>query len=90
VQQRPVPEVEESLSWRTGFIVLRDVTLSEAVAEFNRYSQQKLIIEDPAVAGIRITGKLRATNVDAFVRLLEDGFGIHSHVVDHDVLLTGY
>lgn len=76
VQERSVPEVEELLSWRTGFLVFHETSLAEAVEEFNRYNTRKIVIEDPAVAGLRISGNLRATNVDAFAQLLEDGFPV--------------
>lgn len=74
VQAKPVPEVEEYLSWRSGYLVFRETTLGEAVAEFNRYSTRKIVIADPSIAGIRIGGNFRSSNMDAFIRLLEEGF----------------
>jgi transmembrane sensor len=76
VQSRPVSEIQDALSWRSGFLVFRDVDLAGAVAEFNRYNEQKISIADPAVAEIRLSGKFKADNFQAFARLLEDGFPI--------------
>jgi transmembrane sensor len=76
VQQRPLPEVEELLSWRSGYVVFHENTLAEAVAEFNRYNIRKIVIQDPEVAGISISGNFRSTNVDSFAQLLEDGFPV--------------
>jgi transmembrane sensor len=70
-------EAEESLSWRQGVLVFHQMTLAEATAEFNRYNARKIVIEDPAVASLRVAGSFRANNVDAFVRLLERGYPLH-------------
>ncbi len=76
IQERPVEEVEQSLSWRSGYLMFRGTPLAEAVAEFNRYTERKIVIEDPALADVRIGGNFRSTNVGAFLRLLHDGFAI--------------
>lgn len=87
VQRKTVPEAQEHLSWRTGVLMFRDQTLGEAVAEFNRYNERKIVIADPSVADLRIEGNFRATNVDAFVRLLESGFPVRARIEDDRVLL---
>jgi transmembrane sensor len=89
VQQKSLPELEDGLSWRNGFLVFRDTPLADAVAEFNRYNTRKIVIEDPAVAAIRIGGNFRSTNVDAFVRLLARGFPIHAEPRGDQIALTG-
>ncbi len=87
VQRKTLPEAEEQLSWRTGVLMFRDQTLQEAVAEFNRYNERKIMIEDPAVASLKIEGNFRATNVDAFVRLLESGFPVHAESRHDQIVL---
>lgn len=74
VQEKPVAEAEVMLSWRSGYLVFEQTPLADAVAEFNRYNETKIVIDDAVVAGILIGGNFRSTNVEAFVRLLEDGF----------------
>src|SRR6185503_1135204 len=54
VQTRPVAEVEQMLTWRTGYLVFDHTPMSEAIAEFNRYNRRKILIADPQVATIRI------------------------------------
>ncbi len=88
VQSKPLSEVQEALSWRLGFVVFRDVDLTEAVDEFNRYNETKIVIQDPAMAEIRLSGKFKATNVAAFVRLLEDGFRITARQEGERILLA--
>ena len=55
-----------------------NTSLADAVAEFNRYNTHRIVIEDPAVAAIRISGTFRTLNYEAFVRVLDHGFAIHS------------
>jgi transmembrane sensor len=69
-------EVERDLAWRTGMIGFHRQTLGEAAAEFNRYNTVKLEIADPETAAIRIGGTFRASNVDAFARLLQEAYGL--------------
>lgn len=76
IQQRTPPEAEELLSWRSGYLVFHETSLADAVAEFNRYNTVAFIVEDPAVATLAVSGNFRATNVDSFSRLLEDGFPV--------------
>jgi transmembrane sensor len=88
VQQRLLPEAEQLLSWRTGYVTFRDTDLAEAVIEFNRYSPRKIAIEDPAIAHIRIGGNFRTDNVDAFLWLLENGFPIRVEHRGNGIVLT--
>jgi transmembrane sensor len=88
IQRKTLPEAEEQLSWRTGVLMFRDQSLGDAVAEFNRYNVRKIVIRDPAVAALKIEGNFRATNVDAFVRLLESGFPVRAQVEPDKIVLT--
>ncbi len=76
IQHRAVQEVEDFLSWRRGYLIFRNTTLAEAVNEFNRYTTNTIVIEDEAVGAMRIGGNFRSDNVEAFLRLLRDGFDI--------------
>jgi transmembrane sensor len=87
VQEESPAEVEQALSWRQGILVFHDMTLADAIAEFNRYNTRQIVIEDPTVAGLRIAGNFRATNVDAFVRLLEHGYPLRVEQDDSQVVL---
>lgn len=49
-------DVDQSTSWRRGQLVFRDERLAAVVAEVNRYSDTKIVIEDPRVANLKISG----------------------------------
>jgi len=86
---QPAPaQVEQLLSWRTGYIIFRDTALADAVADFNRYSARKIFIEDPAIAGIRIGGNFRSGDADAFLWLLQSGFPINIEQRSDRIILT--
>lgn len=88
LENKPLPEVEDTLSWRTGFLTLRETTLAEAVAEFNRYNARKIVVQDPGIATLRLSGKFESTQYEAFIRLLEDSFPIHAEAHDDRIVLT--
>lgn len=78
VKREPIPEVERSLSWRSGFLSFEDAALSQVVEEFNRYSPRSIVVADPRLEAIRLTGTFESGKHEAFIRLLEDGFGIRA------------
>jgi RNA polymerase sigma factor (sigma-70 family) len=89
VERKPLTEVEADLSWRRGFLFFHDAPLAEAVAEFNRYNREKIVIGSPVIADVRIGGNFRSTNVAGFIRLLQDGFSIHAERQGDEIILTG-
>jgi len=78
IEQRGVQELEQELSWRAGFLTFDNTTLADAVSEFNRYSVRPIVISDPSIAAIRLTGRFESAKYEAFIRLLEDGFSIRA------------
>jgi transmembrane sensor len=88
VRKETASETQGQLSWRSGLLMFRDQTLGEAAAEFNRYNERQIVIRDPAIANLKIEGNFRATNVDAFVRLLESGFPVRATEIDSQIVLS--
>lgn len=60
--------VDQALSWRQGVVEFRDQPLSEAVTQLNRYTRARIIIRDPKVAALRITGVFKTGDVKRFGR----------------------
>jgi transmembrane sensor len=88
IAQPAAAQVEQLLSWRSGYILFRDTALADAVADFNRYSVRKIVIQDPAIAGIRIGGNFRCDDAEAFLWLLQSGFPIHVEQRSDRIILT--
>jgi transmembrane sensor len=88
VQRKTLPEAEQQLSWRSGVLMFRDQSLGVAAAEFNRYNVRKIVIREPSVAALKIEGNFRATNVEAFVRLLESGFPVRAETHEDQIVVA--
>jgi len=88
VVAKPSMRIQDALLWRAGMLNFTDMTLGDAVAEFNRYNHKKLVISDPSAAAIRIGGVFRATNVDAFTSLLQRAFGFAVETTDDTVKIS--
>jgi transmembrane sensor len=68
--------IRDKLAWNQGMIVLNEMSLGNAAREFNRYNARKVQIDDPAIAGIQIGGAFKASNVEAFARLICAAYGL--------------
>jgi transmembrane sensor len=88
VTERSLTDIDDALSWRTGYLVFHDTALPGVVAEFNRYNERKIVIEDNAVNSIELTGKFRSSNIDALVRLLEGSFHVTVRRERNRILLS--
>lgn len=60
-------DVERQTSWTRGQIIFRDDRIADAIAEVNRYSTNRLIVTDPRVANLRVSGAFAAGSTENFV-----------------------
>jgi transmembrane sensor len=88
IQKRPLPQLEETLTWRSGYLTFHETTLADAVAEFNRYNPRRMVIADPHLASIKLSGKFESTQFEAFLRLIQGGFPIIATPKGDAILLT--
>jgi transmembrane sensor len=70
VQRVSSPDVTSELLWKDGYIEFHDAPLGEAVAEINRYSRQELVIKDPDLANMRLSGVFRTGDPQRFSALV--------------------
>ena len=76
VSNQPIPaavafqpdEIARRLAWRDRRIVLDHESLAEAVAEFNRYNEVKIVVADPALARQTLVGGFAVDQPEAFAR----------------------
>lgn len=64
------PEIDDLIAWQSGRLAFRDETLTDAVAELNRYTTRPLVIADPRAAQMRVSGVYRVGDPEAFARSL--------------------
>jgi len=86
--ERSQVQTEQRMAWRAGRIVFDGATLGDAVAEFNRYNERQLVLADRTAAALPIGGSFAPTNLDGFVRLLEQGFGLQAQADSERIVLS--
>jgi len=64
--------------WTQGRLVFRSTPLVDAVAEANRYGPNRLVIADPSLAQLKISGEFRIGNTSALVRALQSVYPIRA------------
>jgi transmembrane sensor len=80
VQRIDSAEISRRLAWERRELSFDGQTLTQAVAEFDRYTNRKIVIDDPSIAALEIGGSFRALDVGSFVAALDRAFGISSRV----------
>jgi transmembrane sensor len=63
-------------AWQAQQVEFQNVTLADAVAEYNRYTTAPLRLADPSVAAIRISGRFRIGEPETFVSALQRAYGL--------------
>lgn len=71
-------DVERVTSWREGRLIFENELLNEAVAEVNRYSDRKIMLTDPSLNDLRVSGVFRTGSPTSFVGALSDYFPIEA------------
>lgn len=80
-------EVERTMAWREGRIAFEGHTLHEAAAEFLRYSDTRIVIDDPSIADEPITGLFQVNDPVGFARAVADSFGLQAEIGEKQVRL---
>lgn len=63
---------QDMSAWWDGRIVFRDETLQDVAERFNRLNRTQLQIDDAAAGALRLTGNLRAGDIDSLLAYLRD------------------
>lgn len=84
-----LPRMDRVTAWQRGQVAFDDTALADAVAEMNRYSAARLVVDDPAAAGIRISGIFRAGDSANFAEALARTYGLRVRHDGRSVILTG-
>lgn len=88
VTERTPTEIGDALGWRRGILIFHQEALGDAIAEFNRYNTKKLVVVGKSLSQTRIGGSFEASNIEAFARLLRDGFGFRVEETDSEVRIS--
>jgi len=63
-------------AWRYGRLVFDSAPLGDAVEDLNRYGGRQVVLSDPSLADIRVSGVFHTTDPDAFVEAITAAFPV--------------
>ena len=81
-------EVARETAWKAGRIAFEGESLSEASAEFARYSDIRIIVDDPTVGREEITGLFASNDPVSFARAAALSLGLRAEVGNGEVRLN--
>ncbi len=64
-------------AWQRGKLIVETKPLAEVVDELNRYRPGRIMIINPALRSLKVTGLFDITDPDAALRMIEDTLQIH-------------
>ena len=87
---KPVPtaEVGRELAWRVGRLAFHGETLAEAAAEFARYSDVRIQIDEPDIANQKVTGLFVSTDPVGFANAVAVSFDLRSEISGGQIRLA--
>ena len=71
-------DLDQALAWRRGQMVFDNVALADAAAEMNRYSTLQVVVADPSLRALRISGTFKAGETRAFVEAIQSYFPVRA------------
>ena len=89
VTRKTPGELADELAWRRGMLVFRNARLADAVREFNRYNETKLVIADPSIADRKFSIEIKTDNVEGFLQLAQAVLDVRIDREGNDILLSG-
>lgn len=80
-------QIERLLAWREGMLSFEGDTLAQAVKAFSRYSDVRIVVDDPALLHSQVAGRYSATDPRGFARAVAAGMGLSVEEHDGDIHL---
>jgi len=84
-----LPRIDALTAWRRGEVVLDKTPLTDAVAEMNRYEDERLILDSSAVGDLRISGIYHTGDSEGFAQTVARLYGLRISRKDNEIHLTG-
>lgn len=70
IQTNTGPTIEAVMAWTERRLVFRDQPLDAVVHEFNRYQMHPLVLDDPGLASLRISGVFDLSDPESLIAYL--------------------
>ena len=72
----PAAEFAALLAWRVPRLEFSDTPLAQVVAMFNTQGAARLVLNEESVGTLKVSGVLRADDLESLFRLLDAEFGL--------------
>lgn len=82
-----LPDVAVATAWQNGQLSFDDEPLRYVVEVVNRYSKQRIVIADPALEDLRVSGTVLGEHVTGWVASLDTALGIQATTDGSDIIL---
>lgn len=83
-------DVQRVTAWRRGQLIFEDQTLSNAVAEMNRYTRRQIVIRHPELAQLPISGAFETGQSETFIEALTSYFPIEVVAVGQEQVVLDW
>ena len=77
-------------SWQRGQVIFENARLADAIAEFNRYSDNELELDNPSLQELRLSGAFATGRPAVFIEALTTYFPIKIVSSDDHVVVLGH
>lgn len=83
-------DIAQETSWTTGRLIFKETPIRAAVAEVNRYSDDKIDLRASNIADIPVSGAFDTGDTDGFIAALQDLYSVKAERrPDGTVILSG-
>lgn len=79
--------IADKLAWRAPRLEFTGTPLAQALTLLNAHSEVRLVIDDPSLAAMPVSGLFRADRAEAFARMLELNFSVQAERVGNEIHL---
>lgn len=81
--------LQHELSWLDGKLIFDNETLFDVIEEINRYLDITIVLKDPSLHALRMSGRFDLGDSEALIEAIELSFNIESQRIDSNkILLT--
>ncbi len=70
IQTNTGPPIESVMAWTERRLVFQDMPLDAVIREFNRYRTHPLVLDDPALAALKISGIFDLSDTESLIAYL--------------------
>lgn len=88
VRKEGAHKLAEKAAWRHGMLVFDQVSLADAAAEFNRYNDTKIVVQDRKAARRTIGATFPIHSVAEFVDVAQDVLKLHVDKREHEIVIS--